>query len=1476
MNRIKIKIFYIFIIFNVFALNNLLAQCLIDYTYTMSPPPIDGTYGPNETVEFCFTIDEWSTLEGEWLHGLELDFGEGWDINSIITYPADNVGGSGNWGWYPNGINGGFESGFYFNYTLPNDLNPANNYGDFGFGPWIFCWTITTADGTDLSLDGASLDITINTLGDGESGSWFDIGCAGDPILSPPFESVLSLCDVTAGTFPTELCAVGFGSLDLFNEIDLFGSPTPGGEWTDDNGDIFSGIYLPGVNDTGSYTYTVTGLNDCTSSLTIDVFISDLGVLNTLSICSEEEDFNLFNQTGGEFPLNGSWVNPDELVTDSIFNVGIDPFGLYTYNYITSSNCQSTFAISVDELDFPNPGTDTSIILCAGSGTFDLFDLMAGNPEAGGVWLDPSMESVETFNSEDNIGGIFTYFTGNINCQVSAELEITIGSDANAGINSNANICSNTPPIDLFTFINGTPDLDGEWTDPDDNNFSGILDPETSLEGAYLYTVGSLGCESSAIIDVLITDYPTSILTGGANICFGENIILTIASEGNGPFDVVYTDGNSNFNLNNISANFSLNVSPIENTTYSLVSVSDNSSSPCAGTVSGNAIINVANIPTGEISGGGTFCLGETGSIIFDITGGSNYNLTYWDGAVETELINISDGFIQGFSPEFNSTFTLVEIYPVGFPSCAAETLNGNAVFMVNVAPVITNITENCTPENDGYIVTFNINGGDVSTYFEADGNGSISLNTFTSDFISNGVNYNFSIDDENLCGSIFVSGSNTCPCTSNAGNMNLTALEICSNQIANAIYNGGETLDGNDALIFILHDNSGAILGNVLATSATPIFEFDDFLMNTNNTYYISAVVANSDYLNDPCISVSIGTPVIFNLVPSANIDGLYQFCEGNSIEIDIIFEGESPFEFNYSLNDVEVETLTAENSTYQLNVSLEGDYEILTVSSNGCSAFGVGNASVLQIDSPSAQIIGDSNLCPNNNDGLEVELIGSPPFVLNYSIDGIAQPEIVTDNNIYLLEVNSTSNYSLISITDNNCSSILNENLDVILHTLPTAQITGGGEICQGGQVEFTVSLNGNSPYQFIYSNGLINQNINTNDDLFTFTSSIAGVYSIVEVEDEFCSGISIGSPAELIINSLPTATISLSDNPICEGENVALIFNLTGNSPFNVFYSVNGVEEFIENINNGYNIELTPVGNTSITLLNVTDYSINACESNYNNTTNVIVNNYPIIPELSDLKICSGESPQAIGIYPEQNVTYSWYPTNGIGNPNASNTNFSLFTDNLSPVVYAYTLIGNRGDCITSEAMEISIFPLPKPYFTYLPETITTENTLVDFKNQTLGKNIYIWNFNNIDFSNEVNPSYRFPDALEGIYSVGLTAIDTLIGCKNSYAENILIKGDLLVYVPTAFTPNSDGINDLLLVSVENYDPSYFHFTIYNRWGELIFESYDAGIKWNGSQENEKFYAQPQVFIWNLQTKNKFSTAIRTFKGQVTLLR
>jgi len=100
------------------------------------------------------------------------------------------------------------------------------------------------------------------------------------------------------------------------------------------------------------------------------------------------------------------------------------------------------------------------------------------------------------------------------------------------------------------------------------------------------------------------------------------------------------------------------------------------------------------------------------------------------------------------------------------------------------------------------------------------------------------------------------------------------------------------------------------------------------------------------------------------------------------------------------------------------------------------------------------------------------------------------------------------------------------------------------------------------------------------------------------------------------------------------------------------------------------------------------------------------------------------------------------------------------------------------------------------------------------------------------------------------------------------------NISARVDTLNYVPTAFSPNGDGENDLFLpdlVSIPEYDE--YILKIYNRWGELLFESNNLYVGWDGTSGKKQMPAG--TYVWSIEFKVAGAENIK-YNGHVTLLR
>ena len=174
-----------------------------------------------------------------------------------------------------------------------------------------------------------------------------------------------------------------------------------------------------------------------------------------------------------------------------------------------------------------------------------------------------------------------------------------------------------------------------------------------------------------------------------------------------------------------------------------------------------------------------------------------------------------------------------------------------------------------------------------------------------------------------------------------------------------------------------------------------------------------------------------------------------------------------------------------------------------------------------------------------------------------------------------------------------------------------------------------------------------------------------------------------------------------------------------------------------------------------------------------------------------------------------------------------------------------------------------------------FSFTPTNITPLNSTINFLNSSINAENYQWIFELNQTSTQFEPSYEFnPENCDG-YSVMLIA--TRENCIDTAVNVIPCFDETIFYVPNTFTPDGDEFNNTFYpVFYSGFDPYNFEMLIFNRWGELIFETHDTEIGWNGSYGNEKIKVQSGVYTWKITYKNKQTDERKEVVGHVTILR
>ncbi len=183
------------------------------------------------------------------------------------------------------------------------------------------------------------------------------------------------------------------------------------------------------------------------------------------------------------------------------------------------------------------------------------------------------------------------------------------------------------------------------------------------------------------------------------------------------------------------------------------------------------------------------------------------------------------------------------------------------------------------------------------------------------------------------------------------------------------------------------------------------------------------------------------------------------------------------------------------------------------------------------------------------------------------------------------------------------------------------------------------------------------------------------------------------------------------------------------------------------------------------------------------------------------------------------------------------------------------------------VDSATFTITVSPIPVASFSYNPKP-SQENTYTNFVNESMGATRYTWNFGDGDTSVEVNPTHIFPAT--ATYNVCLNAANDA-GCSDDTCINVQSLIRPLVDVPSAFTPGKFGVNGR--ISVVGFGISAMHWSIYNRWGQKVFESNNIKSSWDGTFKGK---IQPlDVYAYTLDVTFTDGTKYRK-TGDITLLR
>jgi large repetitive protein len=567
-----------------------------------------------------------------------------------------------------------------------------------------------------------------------------------------------------------------------------------------------------------------------------------------------------------------------------------------------------------------------------------------------------------------------------------------------------------------------------------------------------------------------------------------------------------------------------------------------------------------------------------------------------------------------------------------------------------------------------------------------------------------------------------------------------------------------------------------------------------------------------------------------------------------GNNGAINITANGGTP---GYTY------TWSAGGNNAILNNVSAGSYTVNVSDANNCSA-----SISASISQPTAALTSTitsalNPLCFNSTGSSSVAVQGG---TAPYSYSWNTTP-IQTDNTATGLTGGS---YTVIVKDANNCSST-----NTVTLIQPTQISTNAGindTICLGQSgVLISSAAGGAGNYNYTWQPANV-----TNTGTLTIAPLANTNYTVVAFDQNGCAGLP--DTVRAIVYSLnPSDVQTFGVSPICPGQS-SIIYAIASGNTGPITYTWNN------SLGSG-------PGSFIVSPTQPTTYVVtvsNSCGASVTSSIAIAFNPPPTVSVTADGSVACIPTPINFNDFSITGNTNdpitSWNWDFGDGNTSTSQNPTHTYT---SPGTYSISVtVTTDGGCVNNNASSpviVNAYPYPDASFSVNSTVFNLPYDVLVCTNQSIGATNYDWSFGDGNSSTLTNPSYVYTSV--GIYNVQLIATSQY-GCKDT--ANIEITTDAEIVFPNAFTPNSSGANGGSY-DFKNYDNDVFFpfhsgvieykLQIFNRWGELIFESEDVNIGWDGYYRDK--ICQVGVYVWKAYAKLN-NGKIFNKTGDVTLLK
>lgn len=538
--------------------------------------------------------------------------------------------------------------------------------------------------------------------------------------------------------------------------------------------------------------------------------------------------------------------------------------------------------------------------------------------------------------------------------------------------------------------------------------------------------------------------------------------------------------------------------------------------------------------------------------------------------------------------------------------------------------------------------------------------------------------------------------------------------------------------------------------------------------------------------------------------------------------------------------------------------------------------------------------------NILPTVNAGLDQTICAGSTVTLAGIIGGAASsatwsggtgsyaPSATNLNAVYTpsaAEV-AAGTVTLTLTTDDPAGPCIAVNDQMVININIPATVNAGVDqtVCIGSTVTLAGVIGGSaSSGTWSGGGGIYTPNATTANAVYTPTAAEAAAGTVTltyTTDDPIGPCTSVNDQMVITINPLPTVNAGVSQT-VCVGGTITLGGAVGGAATSGTWSGGTGTYSPNANtLNAVYTPSAAEYAAGSVTLTLTTNDPAGPC----NAVSATVTHNFNPLPAINFVADDRDGCPVHCVNFTDNTTVagggsvVSWVWNFGDGSPTDTNQNPSHCFSNSGYYDITLTATSNQGCVNTYTFVQmIFVFPVPTAEFTPNPNPASVMNSEVTLLNQS-SSDVVNWYYYFGDGDSIApfvsSPTHTYPNQNPQTYNATLYVMNGY-GCWDTVAHPVIIGPEFTFYIPNAFTPNGDGINDTFNgkgIGIAKYD-----IWIFDRWGNMIFHSdqidpYDA---WDGRANNGSDIAQQDVYVWKVKLTDVFNKK-HSYVGTVTLVK